>query len=298
MRYKAIAIIFLLALPGLLHAQTAQALEELLETHAVSNQQAAWLVLEAANIAATSSRTADAFSYAMERQWLPGNARAASQARLDDVSLLIMRAFSIKGGVMYSFLKTPRYAYRELVFQNLLMGRLDPEMAVSGYELLFLVNRVIAFRDDGLLSRTLNPEQIMLEKVYVRLAALDIPNSAVRLTAEGITIDLNIRFNADSAVIMESALAQIRNIAELLTAVNAHTLLISGHAALAGGVDPMQLTIDRAQAVKDQLLALGNWQDEDITVRGFGAERPIADNDTPEGMARNRRVEITIVGYL
>jgi hypothetical protein len=153
---KTIVFIFLLVLPGLLHAQTAQVIEKLLETHSVSNRQAAWLVLEAADIVTGSSpmaETAEAFSYAAGRRWLPKNAQAESQARLDEISLLIMQAFNIRGGVMYRLLNNPRYAYRELVYRNLLMGRIDPQMAVSGYELLFLVNRVIAFRDDGLLSR-------------------------------------------------------------------------------------------------------------------------------------------------
>jgi len=32
-----------------------------------------------------------------------------------------------------------------------------------------------------------------------------------------------------------------------------------------------------------------------VVIRGYGAERPIADNSTEEGMRRNRRVEITIL---
>ncbi len=44
-----------------------------------------------------------------------------------------------------------------------------------------------------------------------------------------------------------------------------------------------------------ELSATGFSAPKPITVMGFGAEKPVADNSTAEGMARNRRVEITIL---
>jgi hypothetical protein len=54
-----------------------------------------------------------------------------------------MGAFGIKGGIMYTAVKSPYYAYRELVHQGIIQGRADPDMAVSGDLLLFMIGRVL-----------------------------------------------------------------------------------------------------------------------------------------------------------
>ena len=152
-KYLCFFICFLAALPVFLHAQTAQKIEDLLNSNALSYEQAAWLVLEAAEISGSRgiSSQADAFSYAEQQQWLPKNVRSYDMARLDGVSLLIMQAFDIKGGLLYRFTKSPHYAYRELVYWNIIFGRIDPGMAVSGYEMLYTVNRVLSYKEDNLL---------------------------------------------------------------------------------------------------------------------------------------------------
>jgi outer membrane protein OmpA-like peptidoglycan-associated protein len=54
-----------------------------------------------------------------------------------------------------------------------------------------------------------------------------------------------------------------------------------------------QLSLQRARAVADLLSAAGIDRDR-VAVDGFGETRPIAGNDTPEGRASNRRVEIVV----
>jgi hypothetical protein len=140
------AVCFLLAFPAF--AQTAAEIEKLLETEAVNYERAAWLVLEAANLSESfegSGGDADAaFNFAAKQGWLPKNASPDDKAKLAELSLLIMRSFELKGGLFYSLFKNPHYAYRELVYQDIIQGRVDPQMSVSGDLLLFLVNRVLA----------------------------------------------------------------------------------------------------------------------------------------------------------
>jgi len=57
----------------------------------------------------------------------------------------------------------------------------------------------------------------------------------------------------------------------------------------------MRLSQDRARTVADFLLSRNVRAPDRIVIRGYGAERPIADNRTPEGQQRNRRVEITLL---
>lgn len=120
-------------------AQTAAEMETLLATDALTYEQAASFVLRAADIAASSP----AFNYAAERKWLSANAVPDGPAALNEVSLLIMGAFGIRGGIMYSATKSPHYAYRELVYQGIIQGRTDPGLAVSGDLLLFIVGKVL-----------------------------------------------------------------------------------------------------------------------------------------------------------
>jgi hypothetical protein len=128
---------------GLLRAQTAERIERLLERKSVSYKDAALLALQAAGRADAASAE-EAFAFAQERGWLPKGAVADGAARLSGLSLLVMRAFDIKGGAFYSLFKTPHYAYRALVYKGIIHGRADPRMVVSGDLLLYTVNRVMS----------------------------------------------------------------------------------------------------------------------------------------------------------
>jgi hypothetical protein len=144
-KYKWIFVICFL-LPAPAFTQTAAEIEKLLETEAVSYEQAAWLVLEAADLSDSFDGSAadDAFKFAAQQGWMPKKAAPLDKASLEGVSLLVMRSFGIKGGLFYSLIKNPHYAYREMVYQDIIQGRSDPEMTVSGGLLLFIINRVLS----------------------------------------------------------------------------------------------------------------------------------------------------------
>ena len=153
MKRLTVLICVLLAASGVLHSQTVQILEELLGSVRLRNEQAAWLVLEAAEAAYSAgdpqgqSAQAAAFRYAVERQWFSGAAAPEGWITLDQASLLIMRAFDLKGGVLYTLTGSPHYAYRELEYQGILQGKVNPKTRVSGDLLLFIVNRVLSYKE-------------------------------------------------------------------------------------------------------------------------------------------------------
>ena len=76
---------------------------------------------------------------------------------------------------------------------------------------------------------------------------------------------------------------------------NANTVIeISGHTDNIGDKEHNQeLSTARAKAVADYLVSKG-IEVKRITYKGYGSTRPIASNDTEEGKAQNRRVEIKI----
>ena len=306
MKIKGLIIILLLIFPVFLTAQTAQAIEELLNTQALSNLQAAWLVLEAADVPYQNNH----FRHAVQQEWLPENSGPNDRIRLDEASLLLMKAFDIKGGILYNLVGGPRYAYRELTYLNIIQGRAVPSMAVSGELMLFMVGRILSQyvdesqepeRSAGFLQESeLVPslqELVLMEEIRAELEAYEMSDVSVVLTEQGIMISLSdIQFLADSSELPNAEREKLRDIAYLLRQAQARRLMIIGHTALAGTYEGrMQVSLDRAQAVKDYLVSLDVLPANSISVQGMGAERPVGDNNTPEGMALNRRVEIIIL---
>ncbi|MFH2112917.1 MAG: OmpA family protein [Spirochaetota bacterium] len=131
----------------------------------------------------------------------------------------------------------------------------------------------------------------------VRDAVADLKDVTVTSDERGVTIGLeNIQFIADSARLLPGEDAKIQRIAEILSGIPDHDIRISGHTALAGTADARaSLSRERATMVAEMLIALGVRDPEKVTVIGYGAQQPIADNATEAGRARNRRVEITIL---
>ncbi|MDR1178339.1 MAG: OmpA family protein [Spirochaetaceae bacterium] len=129
------------------------------------------------------------------------------------------------------------------------------------------------------------------------ISRLGIEDASVRVADEGVVISLeDIQFMPDSAVLMETEKDKIDKIAGILLRYPDRDILVGGHTALAGSAaGRLRLSRERAAAVAEYLLQRGVRSADRIVVRGYGAERPAADNRTPEGMRKNRRVEITLL---
>jgi OmpA-OmpF porin, OOP family len=76
----------------------------------------------------------------------------------------------------------------------------------------------------------------------------------------------------------------------------ADKITITGHTDNIGAPDyNMKLSLRRAESVRDYLASIG-IDPKKLEVRGEGESKPIADNSTDEGRAKNRRVEVDIYG--
>ena len=144
-------------------------------------------------------------------------------------------------------------------------------------------------------TRTATEEN--LKDVQEKITQMGLRDVSVTKSENGLTISLeNIQFKPDSAELTESEMAKIRKIAAILQAYPDNDLLVSGHTALAGTENArQQLSEARAESVADFLVGLGVREKNRVFTRGFGARVPIASNQTEEGKAKNRRVEITIL---
>jgi len=145
-------------------------------------------------------------------------------------------------------------------------------------------------------SGYMDKERIVSE-IADEINRLEIPDVNVRAVEEGISISLeDIGFYPDSPVMLPGEQSKLEKLAEILLRYPDRDIMVSGHTALAGtGEGRMRLSIERARAVADYLLSKNVRSADRVVISGYGAEKPVADNSTPEGMRRNRRVEITIL---
>jgi len=102
-----------------------------------------------------------------------------------------------------------------------------------------------------------------------------------------------IQFEAESAVLSSSERAKLDDIA---SAISGKNIQIGGYTALAGTeAGRTRVSRARAQAVANYLVRIKAITNDNIVIREFGAENPVDDNSTKEGMKANRRAEIIIL---
>ncbi|MFN8650892.1 MAG: photosynthetic reaction center subunit M [Gemmatimonadales bacterium] len=102
-----------------------------------------------------------------------------------------------------------------------------------------------------------------------------------------------IQFEVGSAAILPESKAQLVEIGKVLTDHKTLKLAVEGHTDGTGVADSNQVLSERrAAAVRDYLVANYGVAADRLTAAGYGASRPVAPNDTPEGRAQNRRVEL------
>jgi OOP family OmpA-OmpF porin len=103
-------------------------------------------------------------------------------------------------------------------------------------------------------------------------------------------------FDTNKAVLKPEGKAQLDDLLGKLKDVNWDVLVAVGHADSLGPVNWNQnLSVRRAEAVKAYLLSKGLSQQQ-VKTDGKGSTMPVADNSTAAGRAKNRRVEVEVVG--
>ena len=103
-------------------------------------------------------------------------------------------------------------------------------------------------------------------------------------------------FDFDKAVLKPEGKAKLDDLVGKLKAVNLEVVIAIGHTDGIGSVAyNNKLSLRRASAVKAYLVSKGIEANR-IYTEGKGKSQPIADNKTKEGRAKNRRVEIEVVG--
>lgn len=118
---------------------------------------------------------------------------------------------------------------------------------------------------------------------------VDNTEAGIRLTIQ------NLQFKADSAQLLPGEEKRLDQIAEILKLADGAQFMIEGHTADTGyEAGELMLSKERAYSIADALTKRG-INKERFICKGSGSKKPVASNNTAEGKALNRRVEITIL---
>jgi outer membrane protein OmpA-like peptidoglycan-associated protein len=105
----------------------------------------------------------------------------------------------------------------------------------------------------------------------------------------------NLDFEGTTSKLAPDSPAAIASLATIMKAFSTAKLKIEGYTDNVGdAAQNRKIALDHATAVKDALVKAGVPADR-IIAEGVGPDRPIASNDTEEGRAKNRRIELTLV---
>ena len=131
------------------------------------------------------------------------------------------------------------------------------------------------------------PKGSFLDKIYT-----EITDPKADLT-KPLTLD-SIYFKNASARLTPESIAQVTELSKILIAYPSVEIKIEGHTDNFGIPEKnLRLSYLRAASVK-RFLARSGIVPERIATEGLGDTKPIADNATPEGMAKNRRIEVYV----
>ena len=152
------------------------------------------------------------------------------------------------------------------------MGQFLMEVTSEGY---FFTNSVLKFSDDS----TMVIRNFVLKKM----------ESGAKMVID------NILFDTGKATLLSESFVSLNKLVNLLRENPKVKIEVSGHTDNTGSATTNKtLSKNRALSVRNYLISQG-IEGERVEYNGYGFDRPIAPNITPEGRAANRRVEIEIL---
>ena len=123
------------------------------------------------------------------------------------------------------------------------------------------------------------------------------PKPKPKPVAEKVTLAADVHFDFDKAVLKPEGRSKLDELVGKIKSMNLEVVIAIGHAdSIGSDAYNMKLSTRRAdKAVKAYLVSKGIEANR-VYTEGKGERQPIASNRTKEGRAKNRRVEIEVIG--
>jgi len=127
-------------------------------------------------------------------------------------------------------------------------------------------------------------------------AAAPAPAPVAPPAATKVTYAADAFFDFDKSVLKSEGKAKLDDLVGKIKDINLEVIIAVGHTDSVGSdAYNQKLSVRRSEAVKAYLVSKGIEKNR-VYTEGKGEKQPVADNKTAEGRAKNRRVEIEVVG--
>ena len=151
---------------------------------------------------------------------------------------------------------------------------------------------------DGAIVPAAAPRAVVPVPAPVVVAPVVVPPAVVvpATVATKVTYAADAFFDFDKSVIKPEGKAKLDDLVGKIKDINLEVIIAVGHTDSVGSDSYNQkLSVRRSEAVKAYLVSKGIEKNR-VYTEGKGEKQPVADNKTAEGRAKNRRVEIEVVG--
>jgi len=213
---------------------------------------------------------------------------------------LILQYEDILTGFAKQFNESPAYESGMKDAIALITAKIE-EMQNENKELLsentLLKNEYTAVKEQATSSSAELAKKQEREAKFQKVKSMFSEREAtVVFDGENLTVRLHgLTFPSGQAVIQPEYFSLLTKVQEAIKLFPDRHLLIEGHTDSRGNPQTnKRLSEERAQAVREYLIANMNKEREQITAIGYGSAKPVSSNETPEGRALNRRIDIVI----
>ena len=122
------------------------------------------------------------------------------------------------------------------------------------------------------------------------------PRAPAPAAATKVTYAADAFFDFDKSALKKEGKAKLDDLVGKVKGINLEVIIAVGHTDSIGtDAYNQKLSVRRAESVKAYLVSKGIEKNR-VYTEGKGEKQPVADNKTKEGRAKNRRVEIEVVG--
>ena len=169
----------------------------------------------------------------------------------------------------------------------------------------FTPAKAIAGCDDDLLPKAPPPPPAPPKPVETPKAVVPVappvapvvaPPVAPKATTEKVTFAADAFFDVNKSVLKPEGKAKLDDLVSKLGGITLEVIIAVGHTDSDGSdASNQKLSVRRSESVKAYLVSKGVEANR-VYTEGKGEKQPVADNKTKDGKAKNRRVEIEVVG--
>ena len=160
----------------------------------------------------------------------------------------------------------------------------------------------LCWRDASWTPATAHPDCDGAVKAQPRVSAtiaapVAVPKTeAPKVEVVKVALATDMFFDFDKSVLKPAGKAKVDELVTKINNIKLEVVIVIGHTDWIGtNAYNQRLSVRRAEAVKAYLVSKGIEKNR-IYTEGKGENQPVADNKTAEGRAKNRRVEIEVVG--